>query len=196
MASLMLLGAGCKASTTANVDTGSDTASAPAVSDQTGASVNVDAGAAATAGQGTDVAAPAGDSMKKDTGAAKATGGAMIKVEGGASAAVGTKAGSAGAATGGATGSGAVAVTKPAPVAATIQNFSFQPPKLTVKKGTTVTWTNKDSVGHTVTGDNGGPASALISQGQSYSFTFDTVGTFAYHCQPHPMMKGTVEVTE
>jgi plastocyanin len=77
----------------------------------------------------------------------------------------------------------------------TIQNFAFSPANITVKKGTKVTWTNQDSVGHTVTADSGdGPNSQLLNQGQSYTFTFDTVGTFKYHCQPHPKMTGTVVV--
>ncbi|MET0779679.1 MAG: cupredoxin family copper-binding protein [Candidatus Saccharimonadales bacterium] len=80
-----------------------------------------------------------------------------------------------------------------------IENFTFSPLAITVKKGTTVTWTNKDSVSHTVTADKDtatGPNSELIPQGQTYSFTFDTVGTFSYHCKPHPNMTGTVVVTE
>jgi len=77
-----------------------------------------------------------------------------------------------------------------------ISNFAFSPTSLTVKKGTTVTWTNNDSVPHTVTGDNGGPSSGSISSGTSYSYTFTTTGTFAYHCTIHPSMHGTVVVTE
>ena len=78
-----------------------------------------------------------------------------------------------------------------------IEDFAFTPATLTVKKGTTVKWTNKDSVSHTVTGDeSGGPDSALLAKGESYSFTFNTVGTFAYHCTPHPSMTAKVVVTE
>jgi amicyanin len=77
----------------------------------------------------------------------------------------------------------------------TIENFAFNPATITVKKGTTVTWTNKDSAAHTVTTDSGsGPTSQLLNQGDSYTFTFNTAGTFNYHCQPHPNMKGTVIV--
>ena len=82
-----------------------------------------------------------------------------------------------------------------ASVSVSIQNFAFTPTNLTVKKGTTVTWTNKDSIGHTVTGDSG-ISSALLSQGESYSFTFNQTGQFSYHCNPHPGMIGTVTVTE
>src|SRR5690348_5603039 len=61
--------------------------------------------------------------------------------------------------------------------AVTIQDMSFSPNTLTVKAGTTVTWTNKDSVAHTVTGDNGGPASDLLASDTTYSYTFTTAGT-------------------
>lgn len=81
-----------------------------------------------------------------------------------------------------------------------IQNFAFAPNKVTVKKGTQVTWTNKDSVKHDITPDSNSDAfqgsGKLLGQGESYSFTFNTVGTYAYHCSPHPYMKGTIEVTE
>jgi len=79
----------------------------------------------------------------------------------------------------------------------TISNFSFAPTTLKVKKGTTVTWTNQDSIKHNVVSDSGtGPGSALLAKGESYSYTFNTAGTFNYHCDPHPFMKGSVEVTE
>ncbi|HTK39241.1 MAG TPA: cupredoxin family copper-binding protein [Patescibacteria group bacterium] len=79
----------------------------------------------------------------------------------------------------------------------TISNFDYGPQTITVKKGTTVTWTNQDGVKHNVVGDTlstlNGP---LLAKGESYSYTFDTVGTFSYHCAPHPYMKGTVVVTD
>lgn len=80
-----------------------------------------------------------------------------------------------------------------------IQSYAFSPATITVKKGTTVTWTNHDDVKHTVTTDDGtnnGPKSKLFGNGESYSYTFDVVGTYDYHCEPHPYMKGTVIVTE
>jgi len=76
-----------------------------------------------------------------------------------------------------------------------ISNFAFDPPSITIAPGTTVTWTNQDSVAHTVTGDNVGLASGHLAKGQSYSFTFNQAGTFTYHCSIHPTMKGTVIVT-
>ena len=79
-----------------------------------------------------------------------------------------------------------------------IQNFAFSPADITVKKGTTVTWTNKDSTTHTVTETDSqtGPDSGDVASVKSYSFTFDTAGTFHYHCSIHTEMVGTVTVTE
>lgn len=79
----------------------------------------------------------------------------------------------------------------------TIQNFAFSPAHITVKKGTTVTWTNQDSAAHNVTSNqSGGPKSGTLEKGQTFSFKFDTTGTFDYICSIHPSMKGTVTVTE
>lgn len=83
--------------------------------------------------------------------------------------------------------------------AVNIEGMAFAPKLITVKKGTTVTWTNKDAVSHTVTADDKaqiGLDSPMLANGKTYSYTFDKVGTFTYHCAPHPAMKGTVIVTE
>lgn len=79
----------------------------------------------------------------------------------------------------------------------TIQNFAFNPPSITVKAGTTVTWTNKDSVAHTVTETDGqtGPSSSDVNPNGTYTFTFSKPGTYHYHCSIHPEMVGTVTVT-
>jgi plastocyanin len=78
-----------------------------------------------------------------------------------------------------------------------IADFAFSPANITVKKGTAVTWTNNDSAQHTVTGDaDGGPHSQPLSKGDSYTFTFNTAGTFSYHCSFHSNMTGKVVVTE
>ncbi len=80
-----------------------------------------------------------------------------------------------------------------------IVNMAFSPRNITVKKGTTVTWTNNDSVAHTVTQDaeeRDGPTSGTVNPGESYSFTFNTVGTLSYHCEIHHSMAGVVTVTE
>ena len=75
-----------------------------------------------------------------------------------------------------------------------IQSFSFSSPVLTIKKGTTVTWTNQDQTAHTVTGDNGGPNSPSLASGDSYSYQFNNTGTFSYHCKFHSSMQATVIV--
>lgn len=78
-----------------------------------------------------------------------------------------------------------------------IEDFAFRPANIIVKKGTTVTWTNKDDSAHTVTADGGsGPNSELFGRGQSYSYTFNETGEFSYFCKPHPYMKGKVTVTD
>jgi plastocyanin len=77
-----------------------------------------------------------------------------------------------------------------------IEGFAFTPANLTVKKGTTVTWTNKDSAPHTVTGEDGGPDSATLQPNDTYQFTFSEVGSFAYHCNFHTSMVAKVTVTE
>jgi len=73
----------------------------------------------------------------------------------------------------------------------------FTPPQISVQKGGTVTWTNNDSIAHTVIDDLsnvGGPASGNIEPGSTYSFTFDKTGSFQYHCSIHPSMRGTIVV--
>lgn len=79
-----------------------------------------------------------------------------------------------------------------------IANFAFAPSNITVKKGTTVTWTNNDSMVHDVTEIDGqdGPHSGNLANGQTYTFTYNTVGTFKYHCSIHPSMTGSVTVNE
>ncbi len=76
----------------------------------------------------------------------------------------------------------------------TIANFAFSPATLTVKAGTTVTWTNKDSATHTVTSDTGAFDSGNVANNATYSYTFGSAGTFAYYCGIHPAMKATVVV--
>jgi plastocyanin len=60
--------------------------------------------------------------------------------------------------------------------------------------GTTVTWTNNDSVTHTVTADAGAFDSGALSPGHTYSFTFRTSGTYSYHCSIHRSMTATIIV--
>jgi plastocyanin len=84
-----------------------------------------------------------------------------------------------------------------ASVAVTIQNFAFDPGNLTVKTGTTVTWTNLDSANHTVTSDTGLFDSGELGKGSTFSYTFDKAGVYTYYCIPHhSKMQATVTVTD
>src|SRR5215217_7350866 len=78
-----------------------------------------------------------------------------------------------------------------------IKNFAFNPPNVTVAPGTTVTWVNNDQTAHTATATDPAGAfdSGTLQPGQSYSFTFDKPGTYAYHCNIHPDMTATVTVS-
>jgi amicyanin len=76
-----------------------------------------------------------------------------------------------------------------------IKNFAYSLESLTIKKGDSVIWTNRDSIEHTVTSDSGTELnSALLSQEQEYSHTFTNSGTYNYHCTPHPYMKASIIV--
>lgn len=83
-----------------------------------------------------------------------------------------------------------------------MRNDAFTPAHIQVALGTTVTWTNKDSVPHNVTFSPVVPnasnnwESGLLYPGKSYTYTFTSRGTFQYHCQEHPFdMIATVIVT-
>lgn len=78
----------------------------------------------------------------------------------------------------------------------TIQNFQFSPSSLTVKAGDTVTFTNTDSVSHTIVSDDGTTFNTgSLAQGQSSSFKAPAkTGTYAFHCSIHPTMTGTLIV--
>jgi plastocyanin len=85
------------------------------------------------------------------------------------------------------------------PSSVSIANMTFSPGKIIIKKGTTVTWTNNDSIAHTVTAKTDkehGPNSGTLNPGKNYSFTFNDDGTFDYFCEIHPSMTGTVTVTD
>jgi plastocyanin len=86
----------------------------------------------------------------------------------------------------------------PGVVNSTIQSFTLR--NLTIPVGTTVTWVNRDGVGHTATsGTPGSPSyiwnSGALGSSGTYSFTFTEVGTFDYFCEFHPSMTATVTVT-
>lgn len=75
-----------------------------------------------------------------------------------------------------------------------IVNFSFRPADISVAVGTTVSWTNGDSVSHTTSSDDDAWDSGTLSSGDSFQFVFDTPGTYLYHCNIHPQMKATITV--
>jgi amicyanin len=75
-----------------------------------------------------------------------------------------------------------------------MRNFVFLQPRLVVKVGTTVEWTNNDPLPHTVTATDKSFDSGLIQPGKTYRHTFTKAGTFNYFCVPHPFMKGIVVV--
>jgi plastocyanin len=83
------------------------------------------------------------------------------------------------------------AVTIPAG-AESLGNRAYTPDDLTVTVGTTVTWTNTDSVSHTSTSDAAGWNSGTVPPRGEFSFAFQTAGTFPYHCAIHPGMVGRV----
>ena len=79
--------------------------------------------------------------------------------------------------------------------AVNISNFAFAPATVSVAAGTTITWTNRDQVAHTVSDTQNGIASPVLNQNQTYSHTFTQPGTYHYICTIHPFMHGTVVVT-
>jgi plastocyanin len=88
----------------------------------------------------------------------------------------------------------AQAQTPPA-AAVGIDNFTFNPATLTVKAGTTVTWTNRDDIPHGLAATNNAfKRSQALDTDDSFSFTFTTPGTYQYFCYIHPHMTGTIVV--
>jgi len=83
-------------------------------------------------------------------------------------------------------GSSSTAAPAAAGTAVTIANFAFSPAEVTVKVGDTVTWTNNDSVPHTVTGADFD--SGQMAPGATYSHAFSKAGSFDYKCTIHPSM--------
>jgi len=75
-----------------------------------------------------------------------------------------------------------------------IKNLEFRPDTLTVSVGTQVTWTNNDSMAHTVSSDNNVFSLGTLTSGQTGSYTFTAPGTYPYHCDIHTSMKGTIIV--
>jgi plastocyanin len=94
---------------------------------------------------------------------------------------------------GGAREHAAVPASRPA-VEITIDNFAFARRQVTVERGTTVTWLNRDDMPHTVVSNDKSFQSGPLDTGDRFSHTFDTAGTFAYFCSLHPRMTGVVVV--
>jgi plastocyanin len=75
-----------------------------------------------------------------------------------------------------------------------IAQFKFTPDDVKATAGTTIRWTNRDAIAHTVSADDGSFESGLIASGANWAHTFDKAGDYAYHCAPHPFMKGVIHI--
>ncbi len=82
----------------------------------------------------------------------------------------------------------------PTSVEVKIDNFSFGPATVTVPAGTTVTWTNRDDIPHTVVSTDGAFKSKVLDTDEKFSFTFSKPGAYPYFCSIHPKMTGKVVV--
>jgi plastocyanin len=95
-------------------------------------------------------------------------------------------------------GSPDVAANTPSPAITDVKidNFSFTPVTLTVTAGSTVTWTNRDDIPHTVVSADVPNAfkSKVMDTDEKFSFTFMKAGTYTYFCSVHPKLTGTVVV--
>jgi plastocyanin len=91
---------------------------------------------------------------------------------------------------------GAMPAAQAADATVNIDNFTFSPAQVTVAPGTTVTWTNRDDIPHTVTdaAEKRDFKSAPLDTGERYAHVFSTAGTYHYFCSLHPHMQGTVVV--
>ncbi len=76
----------------------------------------------------------------------------------------------------------------------TIENFTFKPATITVSVGTTVTWTNRDDMPHTVVAEDRSFRSNALDTDETFSHTFNSAGTFVYFCSIHTSMVGKVIV--
>jgi len=78
--------------------------------------------------------------------------------------------------------------------AVSIDNFTFNPQRLAIKAGTTVTWTNKDDIPHAIAAVSTLFRSKTLDTDNAYSFTFTTPGSYQYFCSLHPHMTGMIVV--
>ena len=83
---------------------------------------------------------------------------------------------------------------QPATAEVKVDNFSFGPATLTVAVGTTVTWTNRDDIPHTIVSTDKVFKSKVLDTDEKFSFTFAKAGTYPYFCSIHPKMTGSVVV--
>jgi plastocyanin len=75
-----------------------------------------------------------------------------------------------------------------------IDNFTFTPAKMTISKGSEVTWANQDDIPHSIVLDAIGVRSKAIDTDKTFSYRFDKTGTFNYVCGLHPHMHGQIVV--
>jgi plastocyanin len=76
-----------------------------------------------------------------------------------------------------------------------VDNFTFMPGTLTVARGTTVKWVNRDDIPHTVVSDDKTTfKSKALETDDSFTYTFDKPGTYTYFCSIHPKMTAKVVV--
>lgn len=75
----------------------------------------------------------------------------------------------------------------------TIENFAYHPDVLTVKVGTTITVTNRDMTAHTLTANDGAFDTGTVEPGQTRRVVMRRAGTYAYHCEFHAFMTGTIK---
>ena len=88
----------------------------------------------------------------------------------------------------------AVDQRKPKTHTVTIEGMRFQPEMLTVERGDTIVWVNKDLVPHTATSKAGNFDSKLIEADKSWKYAVRKKGEFAYICRFHPTMKAMLQV--
>ncbi len=79
-------------------------------------------------------------------------------------------------------------------VAVRIDNFSFSPSTITVPVGTTIRWTNRDDIPHTVVSDEKIFKSKALDTDEQFTYTFTKPGTYSYFCSIHPKMTAKVVV--
>ncbi len=77
-----------------------------------------------------------------------------------------------------------------------MRGMVFAPNRIEITAGTTVAWTNNDPLVHTITADDGSWDSGAIEPGKTWVHTFTQPGEYAFHCTPHPFMKGVLVVRQ